>query len=75
MLKVYTLTLISISVNFLDFGGLSPGLPLFKVLDHWFGLGFVKDASVDLHGADKVRVDVGGRSSVLDVALTVGVSG
>ena len=45
------------------------------MFDHGFGLGGGEDTSVDLHGADNVWVDVGGGSSVLDVALSVGVGG
>ena len=45
------------------------------MFDHWLGLGGGEDACVDLHRAHNVWVDVGGRSSVLDVSLAVGVGG
>ena len=44
------------------------------MLDHWFSLRFVEDAGVNLHCGNEVWVDVGGRSSVLNVALSVCVS-
>ena len=45
------------------------------MLDHGFGFGLVEDASINLHGSDEIRVDVGGWSPVFDVTLTIGMSG
>ena len=44
------------------------------MLDHIRGLAFLENTGVDLHGTNNVRIDVGGRSSVLNISLSVVVS-
>ena len=43
-------------------------------LNERLGETLFKDGSIDEHTADEVWIDIGGRSSVLDVALAVGMS-
>jgi len=51
-----------------------PSLVLLVSLNERLGKTLFKDASIDEHTADEVWIDIGGRSSVLDVALAVGMS-
>ena len=45
------------------------------MLDHWLSFRLFEDSSIDLHGSDQVWIDVGGGSSVFDVALAICVCG
>lgn len=59
--------------NSLNRGGFEPLLPLLVVLHQGTSLRVVQAPGVEDDGADNVRVDVGGRASVLNVALALGV--
>ena len=61
--------------SFLDVGSGSPCLPGLVVVVQGLEERLVQEAGVDDGGADYVWVDVGGGSSVLNVALAVGSGG
>jgi len=47
---------------------------LVVMLDQGVGQRLVKDGGIGDDGSDKISIDVGGRSSVLDIALSVVMS-
>ena len=49
--------------------------PLVVMVHHWLGAHALKATSREDDGGDDVRVDVGGRTAVLDVALAVSGGG
>ena len=51
-----------------------PLFPCSEVSKERFGLALAKDGSVSDHGSDQVGVNVGGGTSIFDVALAVVVS-
>ena len=63
------------SVDLLNLSGLAPLLPLVDVIDHGLSFGLFKHGSIGDKRTNEVGVNVGSGSSVLDVALAVGVMG
>ena len=45
------------------------------MFDHWLCLGGIEEGSVALHCSNEVWVNIGCRSSILDIALAVGMCG